>query len=373
MLSDDDQALICALQVSPRASWSDVGEALGISGVTAARRWRRISEDGTAWVTTAPGMARWAQQCLAYVEIDCAPAKRTEVAAQLAQHEFVVTAEITTGTADILVTIAAADLATMSHYLLDHLGSMESILRTRVRVATKIYTEGSAWRLVELDASALRVLERSRPEVDPAAASADPMAMTPDVQRIARLLSVNGRASYAELAAETGMSPTTVRRHVSRLLGAGILLPRTDMAAELSGSPVQVYLWGDAPVDELPTTARTLTQLRQVRLCATVSSAPSLVVCAWLHTVEEVHRLELTIARQLPHLRIADRLIVLRTVKRMGRLVDHQGRAVGVVPISIWDDPLQTPHDHPGRDVPRPDGDRRPVKESVKSDPSARK
>jgi DNA-binding Lrp family transcriptional regulator len=356
MLSDDDRALVCALQVSPRASWSDVGAALGISGVTAARRWRRISEDGTAWVTTAPGMARWAERCLAYVEIDCAPAKRPEVAAQLAQHEFVVTAEITTGSADILVTVAAADLATMSHYLLDHLGSMDSILRTRARIATKIYTEGSGWRLVELDASALRTLERSRPEVDPTAAPADPMAMTPDGQLIARLLSVNGRASYAELAAATGLSPTTVRRHVNRLLGAGILLPRTDMAAELSGSPVQVYLWGDAPVDELPATARTLTQLRQVRLCATVSSAPSLVVCAWLRTVEEVHRLELTIARQLPHLRIVDRLIVLRTVKRMGRLVDSQGRAVGVVPISIWEDE-QTTHEHPGEhSLPR-DGD----------------
>jgi hypothetical protein len=63
-----------------------------------------------------------------------------------------------------------------------------------------------------------------------------------------------------------------------------------------------------------------------------------MVLSAWLHTVEEVHRLELTIARQLPQLRIVDRLIVLRTVKRIGRLVDAQGRAVGVVPIAIWED-----------------------------------
>jgi DNA-binding Lrp family transcriptional regulator len=283
-------------------------------------------------------MARWAQQCLAYVEIDCAPATRIEVANELARHEFVVTVEITTGSADILLTVAAADLSTMSHYLLDHLGSMASVLRTRVRVATKIYTEGSSWRLVELPPAALRILERSRPAADPVAAGSDVAVMTPDAQQIARLLSVNGRASLAELAAATGISPTTLRRHVGRLLGARILLPRTDMAAELSGSPVQVYLWGDAPVDGLPATARTLTQLRQVRLCATVSSAPSLVVCAWLHTVEEVHRLELTIAKELPQLRIVDRLIVLRTVKRMGRLVDSGGRAVGVVPIAIWGD-----------------------------------
>jgi DNA-binding Lrp family transcriptional regulator len=165
--------------------------------------------------------------------------------------------------------------------------------------------------------------------------------MTPDVQRIAGLLTVNGRASYAELATETGLSPTTVRRHVGNLLRSGMLLPRTDLAAELSGSPVQVYLWADAPVEGLPVTARTISQIRQVRLCATVSSAPSMLLCAWLQTVEEVHRLELAIANRLPQVRIIDRLVVLRTVKRMGRLLDTHGRAVGVVPINIWDDTLE--------------------------------
>jgi DNA-binding Lrp family transcriptional regulator len=261
------------------------------------------------------------------------------VAAQLAQRECVVTVEITTGTADILATVAAADLTTLSHYLLDDLGRMDDVLRTRVRIATKIYSEGSGWRISELPPAAVRILQRARPEAEtPGRLDGEPVAMSPDERRIARLLTVDGRASYAELAATTGLSPTTVRRHVGRLLGTRILLPRTDVAAELSGTPVQVYLWADAPVDQLPASARALTQLRQVRLCATVSSAPSMVLSAWLHTVEEVHRLELTIARKLPQLRIVDRLTVLRTVKRIGRLVDSQGRAVGVVPISIWED-----------------------------------
>ena len=61
--------------------------------------------------------------------------------------------------------------------------------------------------------------------------------------------------------------------------------------------------------------------------------------------MEEVHRLELTISAKLPQLTVVDRLIVLRTVKRMGRLLDESGRAVGVVPINLWDDLL--PHDRP--------------------------
>lgn len=343
ILSDDDRYLIAALQASPRAPWADLGEVLSISAVTAARRWERISSSGVAWVTAAPGMARRAEQCLAYVEVDCLPSERIAVAAELARHQLVVTVEITTGTADILLTIAAADLVTLSHYLLDHLGGMAGVTRTRARVATKIYTEGSGWRLVELSDEAQRTLDRSKPRCDDDAGADELVVMNADVKQLAGLLSVNGRASYAELATAAGISPTTVRRHVGRLLRGGILLPRTDLAAELSGSPVQIYLWADAPVENLPATARTIAQLRQVRLCATVSSAPSLVLCAWLHTVEEVHRLELAIAKRLPQVRIVDRLVVLRTVKRMGRLVDTQGRAVGVVPINIWDDTL----DHP--------------------------
>lgn len=344
ILTPDDRELIGALQVGPRTPWTDIGEALGISGITAARRWERINASGVAWVTAAPGMSRRAEQCVAYVEVDCLPGKRIEVAAELSRHEMVVTVEITTGTADIMLTIAAANLQMLSHYLLDHLGAMENVLRSRARIATQIYTEGSRWRLVDLPEEAVRVLERSRPKPEPDG-GAETITMTPDVQRLAGLLTVDGRASYAELAAATDLSPTTVRRHVSGLLRSGMLLPRTDVAAELSGSPVQVYLWADAPVEGLPGTARTISQIRQVRLCATVSSAPSMLMCAWLQTVEEVHRLELAIASRLPQVRIVDRLVVLRTVKRMGRLLDTSGRAVGVVPINIWEDGLEHPRE----------------------------
>ncbi|MFD7159072.1 Lrp/AsnC family transcriptional regulator [Kribbella sp. NPDC059898] len=344
ILTSDDRELIGALQVGPRTPWTDIGEALGISGITAARRWERIKASGVAWVTAAPGMSRRAEQCVAYVEVDCLPGKRIEVAAELSRHELVVTVEITTGTADIMLTIAAANLQMLSHYLLDHLGAMESVLRSRARIATQIYTEGSRWRLIDLPEDMLRVLERSRPKPEPDQGG-ESVTMTPDVQRLAGLLTIDGRASYAELAAATDLSPTTVRRHVSGLLRSGMLLPRTDVAAELSGSPVQVYLWADAPVEGLPATARTISQIRQVRLCATVSSAPSMLMCAWLQTVEEVHRLELAIASRLPQVRIIDRLVVLRTVKRMGRLLDTSGRAVGVVPINIWEDGLEHPED----------------------------
>jgi DNA-binding Lrp family transcriptional regulator len=348
MLASDDLRLIDALQVAPRAPWAAVGSVLGVSPVTAAKRWNAIAEQGAAWVTAAPGMAFNNAQCVAYVEITCRPEHRLEVATAISAHSLAVTVELTTGSADILVTVAAVDLQTLSHYLLQHLDQVEHVLSSKARIATRIYGEGSAWRLRVLDADSVAKLERVRKEQLADDDHAQLGQLSDPVKTMLTDLAVDGRASFADLAEHAGVSTSTARRHVSRLLRSGVIILRTDVNAREVNCPVQVYLWADAPADKLSETAAVLSRFPSARLTATVTAGPSLALCSWLHTVEEVHRLELAIAAKLPHMRVVDRLIVLRQVKRMGRLLDETGRAVGVVPINTWDDLL--PH------VPQPAG-----------------
>ncbi|MDH6109724.1 DNA-binding Lrp family transcriptional regulator [Kitasatospora sp. MAP12-15] len=54
ILSEDDLALINALQLRPRASWTVLGAALGVDPVTVARRWNRLARRGEAWGGGAP-------------------------------------------------------------------------------------------------------------------------------------------------------------------------------------------------------------------------------------------------------------------------------------------------------------------------------
>ncbi len=343
-LSLDDRLLVDALQVAPRAPWSAIGSVLGMTATTASRRWQRLVDEGLGWVTAAPGMAQRNAQCLAYVEITCRPAERMAVATALVQHHLAITVELTTGSADILATIAAGDLTKMSHYLLEHLGQVPGVLSSRARLATRIYSEGSAWRVRELSGDAVTALGRIRDEqtVDagPEAPVAVSVSVSDSIHAMLTHLALDGRASYIELAERADISPTTARRYLARLIRSGIIRLRTDVCAPAVGWPVQVYLWANSPVDSLDDTAHTLSSFRQARLCATVTAGPSLALCSWLHTVEEVHRLELAIAHRLPHVEVVDRLIVLRQIKRMGRLLDESGRAVGVVPINLWDDLL---------------------------------
>jgi DNA-binding Lrp family transcriptional regulator len=343
MLSLGDQRLVDALQVAPRAPWASVGTVLGISAVTAQKRWNHVAESGSAWVTAAPGMALNNAQCLAYVEITCHPEHRLEVANAIAAHGLAVTVELTTGSADILVTVAAVDLETMSHYLLQHLDQVEHVLSSRARIATRIYSEGSAWRLRVLNDDAVAVLDRIRRQQLAEDDNNQPVPLTDPVKTMLTQLAIDGRTSFAELAERAEIGVSTARRHISRLLRSGAIILRTDVNSREVNWPVQVYLWADVPADKLTDTAMTLSRFRSARLTATVTAGPSLALCSWLRTVEEVHRLELAIAAKLPHVRVVDRLIVLRQVKRMGRLLDESGRASGVVPINMWDDLLPHP------------------------------
>ncbi|XGU19992.1 AsnC family protein [Rhodococcus sp. 3Y1] len=55
MLKDDDLRLLNALQIRPRASWSELSRAIGSDPVTLTRRWERLHSQGIAWIAAYRG------------------------------------------------------------------------------------------------------------------------------------------------------------------------------------------------------------------------------------------------------------------------------------------------------------------------------
>lgn len=330
-LDEDDLALLEALQREPRARWNEVADVVGTNAVTARRRWERLRASGAAWVTGTPGWGTWDAQCLAYVDVSCEPRAKTRVAEQVAADTHALSVDITAGSSDLLVTVAAMDLPTLGHYLLERLDRVPGVTATRTRIATGLHAEGSLWRL--------GVLPPGRPVPGPGA-----FVRTAPLGQLDRDLLValgrDGRASYAALAEATGTSQPTARRRVDRLIASGAVLLRTEVAAPLAGWPVAVVIWADAPAGRLDDVAAQIGQLRQVRLCATLASTPSLVVVAWLASLDELHRFEQSLVQGVAGAEVLDRSVVLRAVKRMGHLLDEQGRATSAVPMDVWRDPV---------------------------------
>ncbi|WP_269676096.1 Lrp/AsnC family transcriptional regulator [Kitasatospora mediocidica] len=334
-----DLALVNAMQLRPRAPWSLLGQTLGISPVTAARRWRRLSEAGIAWVT-AYGLPHPDDRgCIGYLDLDCAPGRLREIADELAEDPHVMSIEQLSQGCDLVVTAAFTDLAAVSRYIAERLGRLPGVDAVRVHLATAFYAEGIRWRLDSLDPAQRVELHDDHP-----AGNGSPPAVRAEVRAEDRelliRLGVDGRLDQAELAAATGLSPSTLRRRLDRLAGSDAIRFRCEIAARDAGRPVLATFRADLPPDRLDEVGPQLARLPEVRLCVSVTGAHNLLLSVWLRSLADVQRLEAALARRFPDLRVAERRVSLRTVKRMGRILDADGRALRAVPMDIWRDPV---------------------------------
>ncbi|NHP13801.1 Lrp/AsnC family transcriptional regulator [Rhodococcus sp. IC4_135] len=332
MLDAADQAMVHALQINPRASWSQIGKALDLDPVTLSRRWIRLVDRGAAWIGCNPGpiLAASGLGNLAFVEIDCVNGSVQAVAHALSEQRMVTGIEHVTGARDLLVTVMVTDLSVLSQWATEELGAIAGVVSSRIQLAGTIYTGGSRWRLRALSSSQADALAATRITVDHHGA----FRPTDMDRRIMVALSVDGRASYTELAEECGASVDTIRRRARRLFAAGMARPRCEVARPLSGSQVTVILWAQVSPSQIGHAALTISAMPEVRRCTGVTGRDNLLIVAWARSVDDAQRLEGRLCEALPGLSIADRVISLWTMKLNGHLLDERGYRVGAVPIS---------------------------------------
>ncbi|MBL1078237.1 Lrp/AsnC family transcriptional regulator [Nocardia sp. 2] len=338
LLSEDELVLIHALQLRPRASWAELGHALGVDPVTAARRWQRLRARDEAWVGISPGPKLFDHLCAAYLHIDCTAGRTGSVAQELAEHPHMLTIERAAGAHQILATVATRDLAAMSRYTLDILPALPHITGVHSRLITHMFTEGGDWRI-----DALAPGQRTRLAAPPAAPTPprDRTRVTDADRALLGLLARDGRATHAALAAALGVSAATVKRRMDELTRLGLLRFRCDFARPLGGWPVAVTFWATAPAVDLRRIGHALVALPQTRNCAAVSGTHNLALQASLHSVADVLRFETQLATDHPELRITERAVTLRHDKLLGRVLDPLGRSLAVVAPDVWSDPAR--------------------------------
>lgn len=307
-----------------------LGDVLGISPTTAARHWARLSGEGLAWVTAyRPDLAgQLGDPVNAFITAVCAPGRLSTMAQTLATHPQMLSVEIVSGDGDLHLTAAAPDRQALADYLLGPFAAVDGLLQSSTCWVTRLYKEGSKWRLRALSPAQVR---RLRELTEPARAVASPVPRRPlDAadERILATLFTDGRASYAALAEAAAVSEPTLRRRLRRLMDAGRVAVRCDVAWEAAGWPVQTILALRVPVDRLEETARALTARPETRLVATCVGEADLVVTAWLPSLADAHPFATMLAERFPEVRVVRWLTGLRVVKRMGRPLDERGRAL---------------------------------------------
>lgn len=342
-----DLAIVNCLQLQPRASWTLVGEALDLDPVTVARRWQRLSSAGIAWVSgRATGQGR-PESCLAVVELSCSAAETLSIARRVTELPHVLSVEHTSGPRSLTILVEVRDLAFLSRFLLESVGSIPGVVATSSHAVTKVYSMGDHWQLHVLDVAQRAVMARApHPRVDGLTSEQTDLSRPYDPvdRRLVLLLGEDGRMPVASLAARAGLSESTVRRRLADLVNNGRVVLRCDMALPDSGWPVISWLWAYADASDVDSIASKLRRLPGIRVCWRISGGqPNLMLALTTHSLHELSAVEARLAVEVPRMSILDRSMVLRSIKRMGRELDLDGRSIRSVPLDIWADPAGRP------------------------------
>ncbi|MET9497854.1 Lrp/AsnC family transcriptional regulator [Streptomyces sp. NPDC006552] len=335
-LDELDLALIESLQLRPRASWARIGSVIGIDATTAARRWRRLHESGMAWMTAYPAQHA---SVISYVDLACAPDSLEALTRRIGSWGPVFSLERTTGEHQLFLGVAARDLPALDDFVSRRLGGLPGVRSVRSSICTQVHREGSGWLVHTLN-------ERQRAHLADgdrhgrAQTKAGPFESD---RRLLHALGADGRRGHAELARDCGLSDTTVRRRLRRMIGNGEVYFRCDLTQQLAGWPVIATFRVAAPGPGADAVARSLAALPETRLCSSVTGPDNLLLSVWLRSHADCPALEERILRRHPGLRISERSITLYSAKRMGRLLDRRGRAIGHVPLTAApEDPAGT-------------------------------
>lgn len=324
-LPAEDLELVHALQIAPRATWSQLGAALGRHPTTLAARWERLRADGRVWVTGHIG-STGVQGCATFISLECRPGRRPEVLERLCAVPDIATVEESARAWDVRLTVLTNSWQQMTREVLPPVRADPAILRTQVTVATRLYAIGNNWRLDVLTPEQQRRMAALRPE-----SLRPPGAVPPRLTEMMAVLQRDGRATAAEIAAATGTHPTTAARRLRQALGTGLLALRCELAQEHSGYPVSCQWYLRVPPAQLEAAVRYLRTYRTLRLCASTTGDTNLTCLLWLRTPEDILDVEAGLQAAAPGVQVVESDVGVRTHKRMAWMLREDSTATGEV------------------------------------------
>jgi len=323
-LDETDRRLIQALQINPRARWTAIAPIIGVDSVTLARRWERLSEHGLAWVAGHPGVE--ARGPSAILEVEAEPGATLEIANALAADPEAFTIDYTAGGRDLLVIVGASDLDGLSEYITGRMRRLVGVRATRTLILSSPFTDAGQWRLRSLSADEVASVERTIA----APVSAQGRVELHLEHDLLQILGHNGRATVTNVAKELGIGQRRIREAFATLSAQGRLVVRTEVARAHSGWPVHAWYFLQVPAALAERVGHAITRLSEVRMAVSTIGPYNLVLSVWMRTLADVQRLEAAIEESVPGVSIADRSVVLRSLKKEGRFLQAGGLATGV-------------------------------------------
>ncbi|WP_053732327.1 Lrp/AsnC family transcriptional regulator [Nocardia sp. NRRL S-836] len=308
-----DRRLVHALQINGRAPFSVIGEVLGVSDRTVARRYARLRAAGAVRVLggvdpTALGAVLW------FLRVRCAPAASIPVAEALARRPDTSWVSITSGGTEITCTVRTESEADSEALLLAKLPRTPRVEGVTAHSVLHMFYGGPDSLVAKLGSLDEAAVERLRPH--PVPHRPGPVRLDDGDRKLIAALAADGRAEFERLAAATGWSPTTVRRRMTELRERGVLYLDIDVDGTMFGVGPRTLLWLSVTPAHLEEAGAALAGHPEIAFAAATTGPTNLfasVVCA---DQRELYRYLTTQVAKLPAITHVETAPVIKTVKR---------------------------------------------------------
>jgi DNA-binding Lrp family transcriptional regulator len=329
-LDEADVALVDAIHVNPRTSFDQLGEALGISPITAARRWRRLVHTGQAWVSSVPGPKT--RLAGALFEAECVPEQALQTATYLAAIPQVFSVHMISGPRQLYAMLISDCPASLSQLVLDRLSAAPGLRAVRTSLSPTVFSR-HGWRLGAISAEQAALVQPAEPSRFDANRGT---TLDEFGRELFLALQHDGRLTYRELGAVLGRSEQVVRRRLTALVQGGQLGFRADFVRSRGGWPTQVALWLQLPPELVATVGYELARWPEVRMSAELVGEANLFVTVQLHDLQQLDGVTRRLRSTWRAVQLVEQRVILRPVKIWGRLLDEHGCAIGTVPVNPW-------------------------------------
>lgn len=306
-LDEVDRGLLHALQLDGRIPFARVADVLAVSETTVARRYKRLRSVASLRVVGVVngvlfGRTAWT------LRLRCTPDVALPLARALAKRSDVSWVHVMSGGAEI--SCHAQLPPGEESVLLEKLPRASRVLGVSAHSVLHAFTLPPDW-------SGLRWLsddevERLRPE-EPRMARVEVDGAD---RTLLELLAVDGRTPYAELAARTRLSESTVRRRLDLLRHNGVVSYQVDIPVALLGYGAQARLWLTVPPHALTDVGRRLAEHEETSFVAATTGPTNLVAVVACRDSGGLYRYLTESVGPLREITSLETAVLMRTVKQ---------------------------------------------------------
>lgn len=307
-----DRRLVAALQVSPRASWGEIGRAVGEHERTVARRLQRLISDGAVQVTAIYDDLRSGHGRPVHLHVQVRPGTAGAVADALAGRPDTRSVYSVTGAADIGAELVAPTRAALHEILNVEVHGIDGVAGTQTQVVLHTFRTVAEWHAPYLTDEEVELLRPEGATVE----LPDHDGLSPLESEVAELLVADGRIGFTAIAEQLGISVPTARRRVASLLERRLLMLRAEVEPSLLGLDVEAQLWLRVRPHGLDQVGERLTRDSGVRYCAATSGTYTMLVQVAVAHEADLYRFLTEVVGPLDDVTDVNVTLITRAYKR---------------------------------------------------------